>query len=168
MKDVLKEESEKSVIGKLLKQDKGYSLIINNVEVAIYNGQRQERPLYSLLKKNCDEIFGITDVEELSKIAFPCDYNCQGDELDYFERMAWVRGFNKSIELNKKLFTEKQVRMAIEIAWSNDHLNKIDIIKTIQEPTEIEVEIEMDIAMDGHTVLGYELDENGCLILKKK
>ena len=86
MKDVLKEDSENSVIGKLLKHDKGYSLIVNDVEIAIYNVQRQERPLYSLSKENCDEIFGIINVEELSKIAFPCDYNFQGDELDYFEK----------------------------------------------------------------------------------
>jgi hypothetical protein len=192
MKDVLKEESEKSVIGKLLKHDKGYSLIVNNVEMAIYNGQRQERPLYSLLKKNCDEIFGITDVEELSKISFPCDYNCQGDELDYFERMAWIKGFNKAIQLNKeKLFTVEDMYEAIRKAKSYDKIPnhegiivsfnylKEEIIQSLQQPTEIEVEIRCYIGNGNKESDSFKdplvtntgipkLDENGCLILKKK
>jgi hypothetical protein len=43
-----------------------------------------------------------------------------------------------------------------------------EFIQSLQQPTEIDVMIEDKIALDGHTILGYELDENGCLILKRK
>ncbi len=45
------------MLGKLKKHDKGYSLVVDNIEIAIYDSERQERPLYSLFKINCDEIF---------------------------------------------------------------------------------------------------------------
>lgn len=139
----------------------------------------QESPHKRLSKQNCDEIFGITDVEELSKIAFPCDYNCQGDELDYFERMAWIKGFNKAMELNKdKLFGVKEVVELCKILLSNpiEKCGKTyqeltdNYIQSLQQPTEIEVEIEMRPASLIYKTddVMPKVDKNGCLILKKK
>lgn len=165
------------MLGKLKKHDKCYSLFVKDVEMAIYDIERTERPLYSLSKENCDEIFGVVDVEKLSK-----EYvnSHQSDDFKYTTeeyynaQIDFKEGFNKAIELNKdKLFTEQQVRTAIEIAWRNEDSNKIDIIKTIQEATEIDVEIitrpytDVNEGFVLESLREPKLDENGCLIMKK-
>jgi hypothetical protein len=134
-----------------------------------------------LSKQNCDEIFGIVDVNNLA-------YNHRRLYQDSFEGMnecimkdamhqeiGFVAGFNKAMELNKdKVFTVEQMREAIKQTRQGMlFLKKYEdeFIQSLQQPTEIQVEIEMEdkIALDGHTVIGVEpkLDSNGCLILKK-
>jgi hypothetical protein len=141
-----------------------------------------ESPYKRLSKQNCDEIFGVIDVEKLAyKTYEPETFVNHSDMYKYLCIKFFKEGFNKAMELNKdKLFTIEDMYEAIRKAKSYDEIpnhdgvivsfdySKEEIIQSLQEPTEIEVEIEMDIAMDGHTVLGYELDANGCLILKKK
>jgi hypothetical protein len=46
-----------------------------------------------------------------------------------------------------------------------------DFIQSLQQPTEIEVEIEQTLvqsSIQGEAIWKLKLDENGCLILKKK
>jgi hypothetical protein len=133
-----------------------------------------------LSKQNCDEIFGVVDVDKLA----------MGYEL--YEKInfvgqtrAYIAGFNKAMELNKdKVFTLEDIKRAIQFGkgmelWKEEEqINKF--IQSIQPPTEIEVEIIMspcyyDTSLGGFSTSYTEgkpieepkLDKNGCLILKK-
>jgi len=65
----------------------------------------QESPYKKLSKKNCDEIFGVVDVEKLAK-----EYvdNHQSDDFVYTSDEYWnsqvdfKNGFNKAMELQKE------------------------------------------------------------------
>jgi hypothetical protein len=135
-----------------------------------------------LSKQKCDEIFGIVNVEELAQEV--CDdtisspYHC------------YIAGFNKNAELNKdKLFTLEQLEIAFKSNpnnFSGFGLPFYKFLDTIQQPTEIEVDIVMEKVKDenkiigsakgvkgsGHKITTYKsvpkLDVNGCLILKRK
>jgi hypothetical protein len=131
-----------------------------------------ESPHKRLSKQNCDEIFGVINIIDLA------ERNSKYSEEDYIE------GFNKAMELNKdKLFTEFDIIKAFEYGWNQRHFDKTDenelreiqkrFIQSLQQPTEIEVEIEMEyqgFEVDGKIKESYlpKIDENGCLILRKK
>ena len=131
---------------------------------------------YKLSKQNCDEIFGVVDVE---KLATEVEEN-----LDFREfcSTSFKLGFNKAMELNKdKVFTLedviKAIRFGFDVGFCSNSDNKLkrlglsedEFIQSLQQPTEIEVEIEM---IPGMRVNGIQKpfpvkDSNGCLILKK-
>jgi hypothetical protein len=155
----------------------------------------QESPHKRLSKKNCDEIFGVIDVDDLA-------YKHRRVYQDSFEGMnecimkdamhqqvGFVAGFNKAMKLNKdKLFTVEDVKRMFELGIEYGHrlgytgLNHTnEVIQSLQQPTEIEVEIVTHVDLAATPVdsrhpdayLGTDtgipfLDENGCLILKKK
>jgi len=170
---------------KLIKTGNDYLLRDMSDEVlAITNGTTEGR---KLSKQNCDEIFGVVDVnsevESIVKTICPDD---RGKDVIYGTGMAvGIQCFKKAMELNKdKVFTEEDVRKAYIYGVSNCHSfghSAIDYtdkcIQSLQQPTEIEVEIEMqclDPNCDGVNKKGVcipgnkpKLDENGCLILKK-
>jgi hypothetical protein len=131
-----------------------------------------------LSKQNCDEIFGVTDVEKIA------DRHTFGQRNH--EWKAYVEGFNKAMELNKdKMFTLEQMHKAIRLACSDYSGNIID--EVTQQPSEIEVEIEMewittktfcdtcnkvmypDYRCEDKTCFNWQpkLDSSGCLILKR-
>jgi hypothetical protein len=136
-----------------------------------------------LSKQNCDEVFGVVNVEKLAEESW-------GDKISS-PYHAYIEGFNKAIELNKdKVFTEEDVRKAYIYGVSNCHSfghSAIDYtdkcIQSLQQPTEIEVEILMINPRTGNIVkhdsdLEWDedglcdraipkLDSEGCLILKK-
>ncbi len=159
---------------KLVKTFEGYELhILNNKNnlymPSAYFPKRASCRVYYLSKQNCDSIFGIIDVEKLAE-------NKYGKGIYEIEQVdAYVEGFNKAMELNKdKVFTledviliAEYVRVASQSTPNERTKNLVDEYLSTQ-PIEIEVEIESKIAIDGHTILGYELDENGRLILRKK
>jgi hypothetical protein len=139
-------------------------------------------PQWKLSKENCDEIFGVVDVEVLAEKAIPLSE----ENIDYIEfakhdRKRWVEGFNRALELNKdKLFTLRDIKQAIFNFANYDRktiseLDRRDMaIASIQQPTEIDVEVEMieyGIGNDenGRSVFDTRprLDNEGCLILKK-
>jgi hypothetical protein len=139
--------------------------------------------LGKLSKQNCDEIFGVTDVEKLADEAFP-DESEPGwrDSFSPRERKGFKSGFNKAMELNKdKVFTLKDVKQAIFNFANYDRktiseLDRMDMaITSIQQPTEIEVEIETETKVWEFISNGEfesfeiipKLDSNGCIILKK-
>jgi hypothetical protein len=150
----------------------------------------QESPHKRLSKQNCDEIFGVVDVEKLAK-----EYAKKADDISakYSGKVfgdnnstPFKDGFHKAMELNKdKLFTiediKRFVRWGIHQAYLEDiydttHLEKATVeicnqlIESIQQPTEIEVEIDMWFHGTRHEKGKWieRLDENDCLILKKK
>jgi hypothetical protein len=165
---------------KLIKTGSDYLLrdMGGNV-LAITNGTTEGR---KLSKQNCDEIFGVVDVEKLAI------------EYDLYEKInfvgqtrAYKAGFQKAMELNKdKLFTLEDMINCWNKALKFQVLRQTfgEYIQSIQQPTEIEVEIEMQCPhpMDTYRCgLQYGcdgdgcnhpnqipyLDSEGCLILKK-
>ena len=137
--------------------------------------------VYYLSKQNCDEIFRVFDVnsevEAIVKTICPDD---RGKDVIYGTGMAvGIQCFNKAMELNKdKVFTLED----IEEAFAYGQLNQVHnqkyfsgsktYIQSLQQPTEIEVMIVMEDSIgigDKYTPeLKPLLDENGCLILKRK
>jgi hypothetical protein len=182
---------------KLIKHKEGYSLCIeetgsNSREfIATTDGMYVK---HGLSKENCDEIFGVVDVRKLAREyvdSHPDDFQYTSDEY-WNSQVDFKNGFNKAMELNKdKLFTTTNLRVGminlLYLEKEKDELSDVfkerqfkfvdDFIQSLQEPTEIEVEIEMrkdyltwkqsDIEKMSDCLVP-KLDENGCLILKKK
>jgi hypothetical protein len=157
----------------------------------------QESPHKRLSKQNCDSLFGVVNVEKLAS-----EYAKEANDISakYGVKVfgdnnstPFKDGFNKAMELNKdKLFTVEDVRKAMSIGLSIGYGRQFEIenksveidsyIQSLQQPTEIEVEIEMEIVntqfnpgatcIQDSTYISVtkksKLDENGCLILKKK
>lgn len=167
---------------KLIKTNDEYRLYVDDV---LPYATSDNSPYKRLSKQNCDEIFGVVDVEKLAEQSW-------GDKISS-PYHAYIAGFNKAMELNKdKVFTLEDVRMAF-IAGSNVFIEEDDaygsefqkeedeFIQSLQQPTEIEVEIEMEVVPDFYSRSDEDgsiftsnkkeqpkLDSEGCLILKKK
>lgn len=142
---------------KLIKTENGYGL--EGVEiVAFYSSKRPVHNHYKLSKQNCDEIFGVVDVEKLAEKLYPYHFGTE-------KRIAYKNGFKKAMELNEdKVFTEDDIRKVVNymfeqtVVFSNK-VSALDVnryIQSIQQPTEIEVTFDPE-----------EKDSEGCLILKK-
>jgi hypothetical protein len=117
-----------------------------------------------LSKQNCDEIFGVVDVEEIADIHTFGQRN--------YEWKAYIAGFNKAMELNKdKLFTLEDIEKAFNTNHGTPEQKEShwkSFIQSLQQPTEIEVEIDMDICGDKvYAVSEIKFDSEGCLILKR-
>ncbi len=152
--------------------DNGYLLLVDGTIVATDNDK--------LSKENCDEIFGMINIIDLA------ERNSKHSEEDYIE------GFNKAVELNRdKVFTEADMIKFADDVYKLRKENKIfegmpKLLQSLQQPTEIEVAIEMETKqqlVNGYrnqpdNIIGFiaeyedvlvpKLDEDGCLILKKK
>ena len=144
----------KTEVNYLLEDDKGVVIASTSLKNV---GNR-------LSKENCDEIFGVVNVEKLAEESW-------GDKISS-PYHAYVDGFNKAMELNKdKVFTLEDMRTAYKEGYFGDHCFEV-VIQSLQQPTEIEVEIETKPYTDVHE--GFELeakrepklDRNGCLMLK--
>jgi hypothetical protein len=169
---------------KLIKTENGYGLEDVGI-IAFYSSKRPVHKHYKLSKQNCDEIFGVVDVEK-----YVDEYAA---EWEYTERIGFRDGFNEAMELNKdKVFTLEQVHKLLrlvhilpnfELEQFEDENNVLQIdtfiSHHIQQPTEIDVVIEMECVMGcQNLILNGEnsvccgdkkpkLDSDGCLILKK-
>ena len=163
--------------------------------------------LPNLSKQNCDEIFGIIDVEKLADEYLEKHFST-GLDTNYIQNIVSdgiKYGFNKAIALNKdKVFTRQDVEKVIEMSRKGsmveqhngygrpiesifvlDNLPTDEIIQSLQQPTEIDVEIEMEtkqqlvngyknqpenvigFVAEYENILAPKLDSEGCLILKK-
>jgi hypothetical protein len=151
-----------------------------------------------LSKQNCDEIFGKLDiyydaVDYAARQGHPSPEGFSDEQVGLLH--GYIDGFNKAMELNKdKLYTIEDMEEAIQFGLDGmygyetgeDGTTKNQMkrfIQSLQQPTEIDVEIEMEseyIRMGGvkgvkgsSTKLSNpaygckKTDENGCLILKK-
>jgi hypothetical protein len=175
--------------GLLTKRGDNYVLFVGDAPFA----STMKDPYKNLSKQNCDEIFGVVDVEELAEAKYPSevgyavsDSNFRIGEL----QDAYIKGFNKVLELNKdKVFTLEDVKSAIlfgqgmELWKEEEQIDKF--IQTLQQPKAIEIEIEMGKVVEETNVIGavksvkgsgdkittYKsiptLDSEGNLILKK-
>lgn len=145
--------------------------------------------LQKLSHENCDEIFGVVNVEKLATEV--------EESLDFREfcSTSFKLGFNKAMELNKdKVFTLEDMNNAMDWVMTQyfefheqpTTARREHYLKSLQKPTEIKVEIEMEKVVDETKVIGAvkgvkgsgdkittyksvpKLDADGCLILKKK
>jgi dipeptidase len=140
-----------------------------------------------LSKENCDEIFGVVDVEKLAEEEYPKTSSWRVEEEFEPIRRGYLKGYNKAMELNKdKLFTMEDVDKIFTCGkLYQDSKNKAysfqNVLNKLRQPTEIEVEIVTHVDLAATPVdsrhpdayLGTDtgipfLDENGCLILSKK
>ena len=161
--------------GKLIKTGNDYLLKDTNGEVlAITNGVTEGK---KLSKQNCDEIFGVVDVEKLAM-----GYDLY-EKINFVgQTRAYIAGFNKAIEMNKdKVFTEEDMRKAYFDGYNDKEENRyFNPSKSLQQPTEIDVEIKMEPCFYDQSLGGFstsytedkpkeqpKLDSDGCLILKK-
>lgn len=161
----------------LIKKAEGwYNLYQDNVGIGSTYPELQG---YKLSKQNCDEIFGVVDVEKL--------FNEVDETIDFHEFCfsSFKLGFNKAMELNKdKQFTLGDMKRAFNCGRDLESIDRFEDWRTFThfinslEPTEIEVEVETEsmnideIREQGKGFLNAntkkpKLDENGCLILKK-
>jgi hypothetical protein len=142
---------------KLVKTENGYGL--EDVEIiAFYSSKRPEHKHYKLSKQNCDEIFGVVNVEKLTQDSYQ-KYSAHDNKISLDEQIqrsggfivGFKEGFNKAMELNKdKVFTIEN----IEEAFAYGQLNQVHnqkyfsgsktYIQSLQQPTEIDVEIVME------------------------
>jgi hypothetical protein len=167
---------------RLIKNNKGDYYLIDPTKGTDANdegfllGSSRETNFKKLSKQNCDEIFGVVDVEKLAE-------NKYGKGIYEIEQVdAYIEGFNKAMELNKdKVFTLEDIKKAYiqgkHGGKTQAYVEFDDYIQSLQQPTEIEVEIDMqclDPTCDGVNRKGIcipgdnpKLDSEGCLILKK-
>jgi hypothetical protein len=172
---------------KLIKTKEGsYQLKFKN------DDDMMECSLGLLSLKNCEEIFGVVDVESLALSRasfFGGAYRTPEGFSD--EQVGYLHGFIEAMELNKdKLFTEEDVITAIvhytyllyndgkgyEEGDNNDDRIECVIASLKQKPIEKEVEIEMEHIIyhanmpeegEERSAVRPKLDENGYLILKR-
>jgi hypothetical protein len=157
--------------GKLIKTDVNY-LLEDDKGVVVASTSTKEG-INGLTKQNCDEIFGVVDV------VYKQVRNGFDGVIDSFTEAFGKQCIKKTMELNKdKVFSEEDMRKAYFDGYNDKDENRyFNPSKSLQQPVEIEVEIEMeclDPNCDGINKKGVcipgdkpKLDENGCLILKK-
>jgi hypothetical protein len=135
-------------------------------------GSSAPNPMNKLSLKNCQAIENGYDLDELAVLSTKEETTIVGNQ-----KMAqgFIKGFKKAMELNKdKLFSIINL-MSIDDISFEDAICKF---QSLQQPKEIEVEIEMEnyvkyVPKSLETVyptggVRPKLDADGCLILKKK
>ena len=165
---------------KLRKDKDHYRLFVEDKQIGSTGTRVPSKEMYLLSFENCDSLFGIFDVDKLaeeSKNEYVKRFNniSKSDYMNGFEE-----GFNKAMELNKdKVFTLSDISYAISFSGK---MKPSEIVRNLlQQPTEIEVEIEMEVVPDFYSRSDEDgsiftsnkkeqpkLDSSGCLILTKK
>ena len=162
---------------KLIKTEVNYYLYVDGKIIASTEYVEGKQKLF---KQNCDEIFGVVDAID---VVYKQVRNGFDGVIDSFTEAFGKQCINKAMELNKdKVFTLRDVKQAIFNFANYDRktiseLDRMDMaIASIQQPTEIDVEIETETKVWEFISNGEfesfeiipKLDENGCLILRKK
>jgi hypothetical protein len=168
----------------LIKNGNAYSLKINGEYVAFVNEdfigyatQEFRDNLIGILSlKNCQAIERGYDLDELAK-----EYTKEADDIGtkYLGKVLgdnistpFKAGFKKALSiLGDKKFSEKDVKLAINIAWDDDNLSTLDIIQELQQNEwSVEIVEEDSIGIgDKYTPdTKPKLDAENCLILKRK
>jgi hypothetical protein len=141
-----------------------------------------------LSKQNCDEIFGVVDVESLalSKASF-FGGTYRNPEGFSDEQVGYLHGFIEAMALNKdKRFTLGDMKRVFNCGRDLESIDRFEDWRTFThfinslEPKEIEVEVEMEPCFYDDSLGGFstsyvegkpkeqlKLDSDGCLILKK-
>jgi len=192
---------------KLIKTNDGYNLVSEQPQGKLLEATCSEKELKSLTKnhitlgklslKNCDSLFGVVDVENLDRKirGLMMISGTSNGTIDHPNTDKMISLFNKAMELNKdKLFTLEDIERAInfgvhveagniEIDYKKYGSTENQFIQSLQQPTEIEVEIVMKNSRTGKIIKSEadlewdedglcdkaipKLDSSGNLILKK-
>lgn len=155
---------------KLIKTEVNY--LLENKEGVIIASTSLNKEGKSLSKQNCDELFGIVDVEKLVE-----EY-IKDDVIMPSEKSTFIFAFLNGMELNKdKVFTLEDMYYIFQLGFSLDGkaISKLEYdthIQSLQQPTEIDVEVEMyDFELPGkpigRRIIKPKVDSEGCLILKR-
>jgi hypothetical protein len=171
---------------KLIKKSDGwYNLYDGEIGIGSTHAELQG---HKLSKQNCDEIFGVVDVESLalSKASF-FGGTYRNPEGFSDEQVGYLHGFIEAMELNKdKRFTLGDMKRVFNCGRDLESIDRFEDWRTFThfinslEPTEIEVEIKMEPCFYDDSLGGFstsytedkpkeqpKLDSEGCLILKK-
>jgi hypothetical protein len=169
--------------GKLIKLNVGVGYRLDDEHGNLFASTLQSSKT-KLSIQNCDEIFGVVDVEKLAEKEYPNGIDGTDRSSEIYRRI-YIEGFNKAMELNKyKLFTVEDMlnmyNQAFDIGYNFGHesgdskIGNIDFneaLQFLQQPKEIEVEVIMDKIPADLAPGGWDefpkLDENKCLILKR-
>jgi hypothetical protein len=170
---------------KLIKRENHYDLFEETRFIS--TTECEDGTVNKLSKQNCDEIFGVIDVEKLAKESTLDVKETNSDFIfkEVYEEF-FKEGFHKAMELNKdKQFTLEDFKLFARMYYREIRMNKSNLLwdsladkcleehlTLIQQPKEIKVEIEMDAIPADRAPNGLDtfpkLDSDGCLILKKK
>jgi hypothetical protein len=178
---------------KLRKLNNGYYSLYDSDGDIVASNNPDTPCSKKLSKENCDEIFGVVDVEEIAlSNASHFGGTYRNPEGFSDKQVGYLHGFIEGAELNKdKLFTVEDMRKVFNRGYDlpeyleKDIMNEIfdDYIQLLQQPKEIDVDIIYDrdcYSSSGRcdkstmancimcTPVTYLKDENGCLILTKK
>jgi hypothetical protein len=140
-----------------------YALIQDDKMIAFASDHfTNDHLIGKLSKQNCNSLFGVVNVE---KLAMDWRESTGYHDADSY---SYILGFKKAMELNKdKVFTLEQMSVAYNTNRSGTLFEQL-INSFGGQPTEIEVEIEMDICGDKvYAVPEPKIDSEGCLILKR-
>jgi hypothetical protein len=164
------------------RDDNFYSLKVDGIVMATSNGMLVD---YNLSKQNCDDIFGVVDVnsevEDIVKTICPDD---RGKNIIYGTGMAvGIQCFNKAMGLigDKKFTLEDMMNCWNKALKFQEHKETLgEFIQSIQQPSEIEVVIVMECPQCqewgyvsecrkdcNKKFLQPKLDSEGQLIIKK-
>jgi hypothetical protein len=105
------------MIGKLTKREDNYYLFVEGKPFGTNDDlYLQYEIVNKLSKQNCDEIFGVVDVEKLAKND-PNGYH----ESDYQNIFidGFINGFNKAMELYQPTEIEVEIEMECETGCNN-------------------------------------------------
>jgi len=161
-----------NTIAKLVKKAEGWYNLYDG-EIGI-GSTHEDLQGHKLSKQNCDEIFGVVDVEKLAE-EFVNDLQVASESVNRAVKLGYEEGFNKAMELNKdKEFNLEDMRKAFNQNPSQTNRPFNEFIESLQQPTEIEVEIEVtksddikSVEKDWYKIGEPKLDSEGCLIIKK-
>ena len=179
--------------GKLFKVEDDYRLINSNNSIIGTTDLEYQQAFSDVCQKlslkNCEAIFNGYDLDELAENHALEVYDKVEADEDYQDyanfnnrRNNFKEGFQKALEiLGDKKFSEDSMKKAcaigIDIAikeGENDFKPFEDLLESLQQ-TEWDVVVEMEEVYDGLDEMAQKqyskqpkLDENGCLILKRK
>jgi len=120
---------------------------------------------FKISKENCDNIFGLFNLENLSK-----EYSSKVFGNNENSKIDFMAGFNKAIEIfGGKEYNLLQVYSAFEAGERNDRHLLDDVITDKNKKITVEIELDDIIKSELSSIKAKpKLDENGYIILKKK
>ncbi len=129
------------MLGKLIKVENGYVLLVNNIMYATDNDL--------LSYKNCKKISLGYDIEELAELE---TFKNENNSLESFKR-----GFLKALEIYRG-----EIPWVIDQEWASDEM----IESFYSDSLEWDVEIETEYCEVKEDIVP-KIDRTGCIIMKK-
>jgi hypothetical protein len=105
---------------KLIKTDVNY-LLEDSKGVVI--GSTSTKEINKLSKQNCDEIFGVVDVEKLAEESW-------GDKISS-PYHSYIEGFNKAMELYQPTEIEVEIETTMRPVWGDESSMRATYVKKL-------------------------------------